>query len=438
MKKLLVFLFIALLTISIQAQMTVSGTYVEYKENLTGTGVDKVYLLSTLNNATITYSSSAVSVSFYRYTNTLADKEKISDSYISTSSSGNVTTYTISDLQDGRGYLVEENGGTSAPIWIIDYSQHQPVLSSIEVIENDDKCERIKLFVNKLESELAFYGVSGNKKNIPRKYTISYTDQEWSEADHIFNNKTVELKDKEIGTEFIINAPLTNTQFKLRGDQFAEKFSVAKEIISQPYTAIAVEPHIVAQKEERNIPNEIKKEEGGAIGDSAPFTVNFSGYSNEPVTAYYTWFIYNRNDPENPIVRYTDKDIKYTFEQSGDFLVTLEAADRNSVCVDTVSVSVKVTVSKLQRPPNYFTPDDTPGVNDEFRVAYKSLIKFKCTIFNRWGTKLYQWTDPAKGWDGKYNGKYVNTGVYFYVIEALGSDGIKYKMGGDINILRKR
>jgi gliding motility-associated-like protein len=398
--------------------------------------VDKVYLFNTLGNAAITYASPAVSVSFYRYANALSDKEKIPDSEISASSSGNMTTYVISGLQDGRGYLVEENGGTSAPVWIIDYSLHQPVLNSIEAIENEDKCENLKLFINKSD-ELAFYGVSGNKRDIPRKYTISYTDQEWDEGNQVFRNKTVELKEREIGTEIIIDAPLVNTQFKLRGDQFAEHFNAAKEIVSQPYTAIAVEPHIVAEKEERDVPNEIKTEEGGSIVGSAPVVINFYGYSNEPVTAYYTWFIYNKKDSENPVARYTDKDIRYTFGQSGDFIVKLEVADRNSVCVDTVSVLVKVTESDLDVP-NYFTPDDTPGVNDEFRVAYKSLVKFKCTIFNRWGTKLYQWTDPAKGWDGKYKGKYVNTGVYFYVIEAEGSDGIKYKEGGDINILRKR
>jgi gliding motility-associated-like protein len=437
MKKLLVLLFISLLPLSIRAQMTVSGIYDVYDGNISDTGLDKVYLFNSLSDATITYSSSAVSVSFYRYTNALADKEKIPDSDISTSSSGNVTAYIVSNLRDSRGYLVEENGSPRAQIWIIDYSLHQPVLNSIEVIENEDKCELLKLFISKSD-ELAFYGVKGNKKNIARKYTVSYADMEWDESNHTFRNKTIELKGREIGTEIIIDAPLTNTQFKLRGDQFAEKFNIAKEIVSQPYTAIAVEPHIVAEKEDRNVPNETKTEENGSIVGSAPVVVNFSGYSNEPVTAYYTWFIYNKKDLANPIVRYTDKDVKYRFEQSGDFMVTLETAGRNSICVDTVSLSVKVTESELQRPPNYFTPDDTPGVNDEFRVAYKSLIKFKCTIFNRWGTKLYQWTDPAKGWDGKYNGKYVNTGVYFYVIEALGSDGVKYKMGGDINILRKR
>ena len=33
-------------------------------------------------------------------------------------------------------------------------------------------------------------------------------------------------------------------------------------------------------------------------------------------------------------------------------------------------------------------------------------------------------------------GKLVSAGVYFYVIRATGSDGKKYKLSGDINILR--
>ena len=40
------------------------------------------------------------------------------------------------------------------------------------------------------------------------------------------------------------------------------------------------------------------------------------------------------------------------------------------------------------------------------------------------------------GWDGSYKGKQVKDGVYFVVIEAEGSDGIKYKHKGDITILR--
>ena len=68
-------------------------------------------------------------------------------------------------------------------------------------------------------------------------------------------------------------------------------------------------------------------------------------------------------------------------------------------------------------------------------MSYKSLIDYECHIFNRWGKELFQSKDPAQGWDGKYGGKYVPAGVYFYVIKAKGSDGRKYNKSGDINII---
>ena len=71
-------------------------------------------------------------------------------------------------------------------------------------------------------------------------------------------------------------------------------------------------------------------------------------------------------------------------------------------------------------------------------MAYKSLVKFNGTIFNRWGVEMFHWTNPAEGWDGKKGGKYVTPGVYFYIIEAEGADGKKYNRKGDINILRSK
>lgn len=54
-------------------------------------------------------------------------------------------------------------------------------------------------------------------------------------------------------------------------------------------------------------------------------------------------------------------------------------------------------------------------------LPISAWVKFKAWIFNRWGLQMYYWTDPAQGWDGKKGGKYVQPGVYFYVIEAEGS-----------------
>ena len=44
-------------------------------------------------------------------------------------------------------------------------------------------------------------------------------------------------------------------------------------------------------------------------------------------------------------------------------------------------------------------------------------------------------TDPSQGWDGRYAGKEVPAGVYYYVINAEGADGKQYKLSGDINII---
>jgi len=85
--------------------------------------------------------------------------------------------------------------------------------------------------------------------------------------------------------------------------------------------------------------------------------------------------------------------------------------------------------------PNVFTPNGD-GQNDEFRVAYKSIITFQAWVYNRWGRKVFSWSDPQKGWDGNINGKKATTGPYFYVIKATGSDGVKYLKKGDINLLR--
>ena len=85
--------------------------------------------------------------------------------------------------------------------------------------------------------------------------------------------------------------------------------------------------------------------------------------------------------------------------------------------------------------PNVFTPNGD-GTNDEFRVAYRSLKTFHAYIFNRWGHQVYSWTDPAKGWNGNIGSRPASEGAYYYLIEAEGTDGEKYKLKGAVNLLR--
>ena len=93
----------------------------------------------------------------------------------------------------------------------------------------------------------------------------------------------------------------------------------------------------------------------------------------------------------------------------------------NSDCqLDSTEIEVSVSESML-RVPNVFTPNGD-GANDEFRVVYRSLKEFHCWVYNRWGHLVYEWSDPAKGWDGTIGGRPAAEGAYFYVIRALGTD----------------
>ena len=112
----------------------------------------------------------------------------------------------------------------------------------------------------------------------------------------------------------------------------------------------------------------------------------------------------------------------------------------SSSCEYVDSLDIKVLESSLDVP-NIFTPNGD-GINDEFRVVFKSLKSYNCQVFNRWGRKVFSTDDPGKGWDGRINGQMAAPGAYYYVIQATGTDldskgnPIKYKLSGDINLLR--
>ena len=68
--------------------------------------------------------------------------------------------------------------------------------------------------------------------------------------------------------------------------------------------------------------------------------------------------------------------------------------------------------------PNVISLSSTVG-NDIFYVQYSGLETFYCTILNRWGNVIYEYDDPAGGWNGKTKGgDVVSEGTYFYRIDA--------------------
>ena len=86
--------------------------------------------------------------------------------------------------------------------------------------------------------------------------------------------------------------------------------------------------------------------------------------------------------------------------------------------------------------PTVITPN-FDGRNDLFVIQYLELIYPDChvTIFNRWGSVVYESVGYADPWDGtNLNGEALPLGTYFYRIELNDDEGTVYN--GDISIIR--
>lgn len=391
----------------------------------------EVWLVYGMEGVEISYSSTSASHKWYRYKSRILDNEPI------TGGSQNGTTSTISNPEEGYGYFVEQESiPTSYCVWLIDYSKYIYNVNHLEVVSSNP-CSFVALSGDQAIQNMIYYNPGGIPATLERSFDIRYHTLEWNEAGRVFHNKQVETTVADPYKNNLLPAPLCDTDFQLKGDAFATHFGKGKTITTEIYSAVKVEAHA----DTTLVIDDYPGGNTGGDGLSAPATISFRAIANEPVAGFYLWTIYrseDENGANNPLIRYAGEEVEYTFREAGKYKAVLEVSDRTSTCQDTsVEYDIDISDSWIEIP-NAFSPGTTPGINDTFRVAYKSITKFKGWIFNRWGVQMFHWTDPAGGWDGKKGGKYVPPGVYFYVIEAEGSDGKKYKKSGDINILRSK
>ena len=87
--------------------------------------------------------------------------------------------------------------------------------------------------------------------------------------------------------------------------------------------------------------------------------------------------------------------------------------------------------------PNTFTPNDD-GINDEFCLKgwAECSMSFQISIFNRWGEKVFESSDPNFCWDGKYLGAPLNSAVFVYYVNAEIRKVGKVSKKGNINLIK--
>lgn len=438
MKKNIILLFILLASLPLKAQYTVEGgdgTPLLAEGSLNGQ--PDVYLLKGLHNGKITFkSSSPGNHQWYKYDSNGAN-EAIA---IPSTKIDDMTSY-ISDIKDGEGYFVGlTNDPSTRYVWIIDYDNYIPYIGNLTVEEEEDKCSMIKIKVTLDAEPIYFYKPSGSRTPLLRKFHLVYNSMEWDENSSSFLPKEVEFEVD--GAEIDIEAPLMNTKFTFSGDDFATHFGIEKRVTTaDEYTAIAVDVRSDYELRKETGSNEKPgSEEGNKVSGSAPLDMTFYAYANEPVASMYIWSIKKLEDSGEfrEVGRVVNPTANYLFQENGTYIAELEVLDSQRICTnDTISYNIEVgeTIIKV---PNFFSPGSSIGSNDEFKIYFQSVLKFKCSIFNRWGNLLYEWTDPTKGWDGRISGAFVATGAYYYIIEYQDTSGKSHKLSGSVNVLREK
>ncbi len=346
-------------------------------------------------------------------------------------------------VEDGMLLSIQEfQGGVAMGdkeyVYVIDYSLYNATLNSLVVDQGDKPCEGIYLELSANVPALLYKDRGGVARTLDRQYKVIYDNLKWNKDEWIDVLDTVYFP--QVGNRVYIKAPLKNeVEFCLYGDQWAEDMMIALDsVCSDFYYSVAVEAYPKGEVEERVALNEKDRSSEQSIQGSGPLVVDFYSRANPVNGVFYEWTFWDVQTPD-AYTRYTDADFRHTFTETGEYQVRLVVTSPSG-CVVVDSLNVKVIESYIEAP-NAFSPNGD-GINDEFRVAYKSIATYKCVIKNRWGRTVYEGTDPGKGWDGKISGREAAVGTYYFVILATGMDRdmdgdiMEYKLSGALNLIR--
>jgi gliding motility-associated-like protein len=395
------------------------------------TGLNALYVVSTTQGLAVTYQAkNGGNPVWYSYSN-------LGGGYAQELSGitydGNRST--LQNPTGDTGYIVED-GTDRYYFWITDYSAHPLRFADVQ-LPTEPECGMTTISISGRGDEIVYYTINGRRVVLSRDIDVEYQTLEWDEESRSFSQiQTKKVIDSIDGDVYISPAPLCNTTFYVTGDRFLEAWGEMQYVESATFYTNAVEVHTFADQVESTDEksNQISSGDSG-LGGSAPADITFKAYVSDAVM-HSEWQFSDTEDFEEITYRFTDQELNYIFTEEGTTYVRFLGSNADGTCEsEGETFTVSIGASDLVCP-NAFSPGATEGVNDIWKVSYRSLVNFKCWIFDRNGVQLYYYEDPSGGWDGKYRGKLVKPGVYYYVIDATGSEGKHYKKSGDINIVR--
>ncbi len=120
-----------------------------------------------------------------------------------------------------------------------------------------------------------------------------------------------------------------------------------------------------------------------------------------------------------------------TVTQPGDYIVT-----GSNICysiTDTATVEWKPCDIDV---PNVISLSSQVG-NNQWFVNHQGVQDFHCTIVNRWGNLIYEFSDPNAAWLGQtLNGNMASEGTYFYIIDVTFDSGEMIQKQGFVQVVQ--
>ncbi len=176
-----------------------------------------------------------------------------------------------------------------------------------------------------------------------------------------------------------------------------------------------------------------KVEAGGPIdillGGNAPVTAVYSGVNSGSIQSV----LWTPSAECNPSTSLNTIITPLATTGSVPYEITVTNTD-GCIATDVLFVNINNQCIDVR---NAFSPNGD-GVNDNWQVydGRSCLSKVSVTVFNRYGSKVFENSDYYNGWTGTYQGKAIPDGTYYAVIEFTLVSGKKITTKTDVTVIR--
>jgi gliding motility-associated-like protein len=118
--------------------------------------------------------------------------------------------------------------------------------------------------------------------------------------------------------------------------------------------------------------------------------------------------------------------------------VYVDTVVSNNSCITIRTLDLSVEPNCDVYFPTAFTPNND-GRNDLFRpLTGYHLQQYRLQVYNRWGQKIFESSDPSAGWNGKFNGDLLPSSVFAWRVEyKVPGAAILTNRKGIVTLIRK-